>query len=114
MATYLPSQQPIDPFERGFQTIFPGTSQKLAIGAGAVESAEFALNRGRNNIIVRLFPTQDCWVVFGVSPVAAPNDGASFFCPGGIVQWMAANPGATKLSVIQDTTSGFLHIVEGA
>lgn len=93
-----------------FQAIYPRRSQKVSVGAVAASSGEMDAH------IVELFATTDCWVVFGEgpgdSPVAVANDGSSFFLGGGLFKYYGLQPGVV-LSVIRDSASGDLHIIEG-
>lgn len=92
-----------------YQALKPGASQKISFTGTSSQSAFL----DGNTKMIRVFPTKDCWIVFGVSPTAAPNDGSSCFLPGGIIQFLVA-PGGYKIAVIRDSSNGDLHIVEGA
>ncbi len=91
-----------------FETIIPGVSQKLAISASSVQSAAF----GASTTVLRLFATNDCYILLGSDPTALA-DGTCMFVPGGIVDFVGVLPGA-KLAVIQFSQNGYLFITEGA
>jgi hypothetical protein len=93
-----------------FQVVHPGVSQTVAIGASSVQSNFFT----SGVTIIRLFATVDCWVAMNTNPTAIAGDPASFFMPGGIVEYFQVTPNH-KLAVIQTTAgSGSLYITEGA
>ena len=98
---------PIDRNARGIQAIGPGVSQRLSFTGTSAQSSAV----GVNTRLVQLFATEDCWVVFGTNPTAAVNDGSSFFLPGGIFLYYGIS-GSAKIAAIQDSTSGYLHIIE--
>ena len=97
---------PSDRVLGAFQCIFPGTSQKLNIAAAATASSSFS----SSSRVVRVFPTKDCFVEFGASPVATTT---SLFCPGGIIQFFGVTP-SDKVSIIQSDSTGSFYITEGA
>ena len=91
-----------------FQAIYPGASQKVSIGASSAQSASV----GSGTTVVELFATTDCWVSFGASPTAVASPGSSFFLAAGLFKYYGIQPGA-KIAVIQESSSGDLHIIEG-
>lgn len=101
-----------DSFDK-FQTIYPGRSQQVSFNATSALSSTLQ----SNTTLIKLFATQNCWVRLtstqGHNPVAAANDGFSFYVPGGFIDFFGVYPG-TKLAVIQDSTSGTLYILEAA
>lgn len=92
-----------------FQAIYPGRSQRLSVGGSSTQS----LSLLSATTIVELFATTDCWVVFGANPTASVNDGSSFFLAAGLFKCYGVQPGV-KIAVMQDSTSGDLHIIEGS
>lgn len=96
---------PEDDEGRGIPAIFPGASQRVAIGATSVQSASIGDTTG----IVRLSASTDCFVAFGTNPVATVN---SLYLPAGMVEYLGINPGE-KVAVLQVSAAGFLSIVEG-
>ena len=92
-----------------FQAITPGVSQKVSYTGTAAQSAAF----GANTYIAQFYATTDCWILFGANPTATASAGTSEFLPGGMVMYYGVTPGQ-KVSAIRDTTSGDLHIIEGA
>lgn len=91
-----------------FETIMPGTSQKLAISASSVQSAPV----GPNTTVLRLFATNDCYILIGSNPTALA-DGTCMFIPGGIVDFCGILPGQI-LAVIQFAQNGYFFMTEGA
>lgn len=91
--------------------IEPSIAQKILISAASVQSAAFAIDPTdfKGTTVIRVFPTKDCYIKMGDNPTATTSD---FFCPGGILQYFGVEPGQ-KIAVIQDTTAGVLHIMEG-
>lgn len=89
--------------------LIPSLPQKVTVGGSSNQSAAFA----NTCTIIRIFPTVDCYIDIGIDPSADTN---SVFCPGGIIQYFGINrdtSASIKLAVIQDSTSGIMHIVEG-
>lgn len=97
----LTSQDP------GFEALYPGTSQSVAIGAASVQSTTFAPAK---TSIIRLFSTVDCFLAFGPNPTA--NTTTGYFLPGGIIDFVGVTPG-TIVAVIQKSAIGVLYITEG-
>lgn len=91
-----------------FQAIYPNASQRLTVAATSVQSNAV----DRQTSIVELFATTDCWVVFGSAPVAAANDGASFFLPAGLFKYYGIEPGY-KIAAIRSSSDGLLYVIEG-
>lgn len=104
MASGMPYTETV----RGFQAIIPGTCQKVSYTGTAAQSSALSLA----TTIIQLYATTDCWVKFGSNPTAVANDGTSLFLPGGMILYYGITPG-NKLSVIRDSTSGDLHVIEG-
>lgn len=91
-----------------FQAIVPGVSQKLTFTGTSQQSAAFQ----DTTTIIRVFVTQDAWVVTGSNPTAAADDGSSMFLPGGTWEYIGVEPG-DKIAVILDSVGGDMHITEG-
>ena len=92
-----------------FSAITAGASQKISFTNVSAQSTTTMLPL---TSIVRLFSTEDCWILFGDNPTAAANDGNSFFLPAGIVEYFGADPGQ-KIAVIRDSANGDLHVTQG-
>jgi|SRR4051812_3102165 hypothetical protein len=90
----------------GFDALYPGTSQALAVAGTSAQSAAV----GGNTTIVRIYATQDCWVALGPNPTAAAN--TSMFLAAGAPEYLAINPGE-KIAAIQASAAGSLYISEG-
>ena len=90
-----------------FQALVPYRSQKISVSGTSAQSN--ALQSGTT--LVRIFCTTDAWLAFGSNPTAVANDGLSYFLPAGIQDFIGVT-GSTKIAVIQDSTSGSLHITE--
>lgn len=65
-----------------------------------------------NTRVVVLYATEDCWVKFGTAPTAVANDGSSIFIPAANYRPFVVGA-SDKVSVIQDSAGGDLHITEG-
>ena len=96
--------------DNSFQTIIPGTHQRVAYTGASSQSA--ALNA--NTSVVELFSTTDCWIKFGTNPVAVANDGTSIPLRAGLRVTYGVPTKSDKIAVIRDVDSGNLDIVEGA
>lgn len=79
-------------------------NQTLAVGAVAVQSAQFNLRTS----LVRVFSTVDCFLEFGPSPTATTS---SIFCAGGIYQYFGVKQDQ-RLSVIAASVSGTIYVME--
>lgn len=95
---------PEDNEARPLPAIFPGTSQRLAVGGSSNQSAAFGETTG----MIRLSPTTDCFVAFGANPTAT---NASLFLPAGSVEYFGVSPGE-KIACLQVSTAGHLNVVE--
>lgn len=112
------SNRPKSTEGEGFDTIIPGTSQKVAFTASNAKST--VLNKRTS--VVRLLATQDCWVKVGIDANAiAAADGTSHFVAKGLTQdigitqsWAQGVQTDVKIGVIQDSAGGNLYITEGA
>jgi hypothetical protein len=92
-----------------FQVIKPGiTSQVLTLNGSSVQSTSW----GATTTIVRLFATEDMFISMGPNPTALANDPASFFLPGGMVEYFAVR-GTEKLAAINASKAGTLYVTEG-
>ena len=89
-------------------TTFDGTSDQSAALAPDTQA-------------ITLFATQDCWVLVGTNPTAAPPGGEnvkvdSVFIPAAAFMDMAVPAGTDAIpqlvAVIQDSTTGNLYIYE--
>jgi hypothetical protein len=89
-----------------FDAIFPGSVQKLTFNGTSAPSTAF----GTDVSVVRFFATQNCYLKFGATPVAAATD---MYLPAGVIEYFAVTPGQ-KVAAIQDSTTGVLHICEGS
>lgn len=99
-----------------FQAIVPGNAWAVTIGSGATKAqVPFAAT----TTLIRLAPSSDCHVAFGVNPVAVvPSAGGAVvsnqvICRGGGVYYVGVTPGQ-YLSVIEDSGAGVLHVTEGS
>lgn len=92
----------------------PRVAQKISFAAVSVQSAAFYnVSENESTTMIRFFPTSDCYIATGDSPTAVSGgNSSSFFCPGGVIQYFGVERGS-KIAVIQDTTAGDLHILEG-
>lgn len=95
-----------------FQTIKPGKCQKIDFTNTSKQSTAFA----STTTLIRVFPTQDCFVKIGANPTAvAAAEGSTvedtIFLPGGLVDFIGVEPGE-KIAVVRNATSGTLHITE--
>ena len=106
-----------------------GTVQNLTVGAASVASAAFQLNREaplrqndgttitrpaapQNTTHVRIVSTTNCWIKFGVAPVAVVGGtGGSTYLPANAPEYFWVVPGE-QVAVIQDTVAGVLNISE--
>jgi hypothetical protein len=95
---------PEDDESRGIPAIFPGSSQRLAVGSSSVQSTSMGETTG----LVRLSASTDCYIAFGTNPTAT---NASLYLPAGMVEYIGINPGE-KIAVLQVSAAGFLNIVE--
>lgn len=92
-----------------FQAIIPVNPQKVAYTASAAQSSAIQ----KHCSIIRIFPTTDCYIKISTAGTAATT--SDIFCPGGIAEYFELLvDGPYIISAIRDTTSGTLHIVEGA
>ena len=64
---------------------------------------------GANTSIVRVAVTQDTFVAFGSAPVANTS---TLLMTGGSSEFIAIQPGVTKVAFIQASTSGTVNITE--
>ena len=80
----------------------PGACSKVAVGATSAQSAAIT------GAMVRLTPSTNCHVAFGVSPTAAA-DGSCMYLPAGVPTVLAFTSG-NKIAVIQDSAAGNLFI----
>lgn len=88
-----------------FEAILPGTSQALAFNGTSAQSTAV----GASTTLVRLFATEDCFILIGSSPVAAAN--SSMFIAAGIYDFVGIQP-LQKIAAIQSSASGTLYITE--
>jgi hypothetical protein len=117
-----------DRFGNAVQASRPELSQVLAVGAGSVASAPFAVNLDRpqrqtdgtvqssitqlnHTRHVRIVCTVPAWVSFGVAPIAARLAPTSMFMPAGLPEyfWVAVGE---QIAVTQDATAGSCYITE--
>jgi hypothetical protein len=80
----------------------------IAIGTTSAQSS--VINSATNRLILN--STSDCWVNVGVSPTAVARTSGSFFLSQGIPSYPILVTTGVSVAVIQDTTSGFLSIIE--
>lgn len=95
-----------------FQTIVPGKGHVVDFTNTSKQSEAF----GPNTTLIRVFPTQDCFVKVGSDPTAvAPAEGSpqddTIFLPGGLLDFIGVEPGS-KIAVVRSVTSGALHVTE--
>jgi hypothetical protein len=95
---------PEDNESRPLPAIFPGVSQRVAVGGSSTQSAAFGDSTG----MIRLAPTTDCYVAFGLNPTAT---NASLFLPAGSIEYFGVSPGE-KIACLQVSSAGFLNVVE--
>jgi len=95
---------PEDDESRNLPAIFPGASQRVAVGAASVQSTVLGPQTG----LVRVCASTDCNIAFGINPVATAT---SLYLPAGAIEYFGVNPGE-KIAVIQVSTGGFLFITE--
>lgn len=98
----------------GFQTLTPGSSQKVDFTGTSAQSTQFYIKTS----LVALYATEDCFIKIGTDPVAT-TDGTSMFIPGGILLGIGLfttynEETVTKMAVIQASSSGTLYITEAA
>lgn len=93
-----------DDESRVIPAVFPGNSQRVAIGASSVQSSAMGETTG----LVRLTGSSDCYVSFGSNPTATTS---SLYLPAGAIEYFGINPG-DKIAVLQASTAGYLNIVE--
>lgn len=96
-----------------FEAIFPGTSQRVAIGA----TSATCTNSFKNTTgVVRVVGQADCHILFGAGSLTAVGDGTCTFLPSGQVEYFAVTEGASfSVAVIEDaavTGSPYLFITE--
>lgn len=98
-----------------FQALTPGSFQQVTTSASNAQSVAM----DASTTIVKVFCTQDCWLAFGVNPVAAAGSvgskAAFVMLRGGFAAYFGIpkNKGY-KIAVVQDSTGGTLDILEGA
>lgn len=94
------------------QAIAMGPTQTLAVTATAATMGSVISTK--EQALVRLASTVDCWVSIGTSPTAAKPSGTasdtSMFFPAGVETVKV--DGGEKISVIRDTSDGILSITE--
>lgn len=94
--------------DRNNQTTYKvkaGSGQKITTSAASAPAAAI----GTECSIVRLCASQNCWV--SSEGAAAVGGVSSFYLPAGVPEYLGVDEAAV-LNVIQDTTAGFLNIVE--
>lgn len=96
--------------DSGFPAIFPGDSQKVAIGSGSVQSSALSGGTDSKTTVIRIFATQDCHIKIAANPTAVA-DGTCMFLPAGIVEYVGCAP-TDKIAVIRDASDGYLYITE--
>jgi hypothetical protein len=110
----LASNKPPSNEGHGYDSIYPGTSQKVAFDASAQSTAM----QSRTSI-VRLYATNDCHIKVGkaadnsgAGPTAVA-DGTCYFLPK-LVQVTIGVAPSSIIAAIKDTAGGNLFITEGA
>lgn len=92
----------------GFDTIYPGVSQKVAFDASVKSTALQA-----RTSVVRLYATQDCHIIVAPDATAiAVADGTCYFLPKTVQVMIGVTP-LQKIAVIKDSAGGNLFITEG-
>jgi len=91
-----------------FQTAVPGRYTAMAGSGVAVGTPFTAPNNTRH---VRLVATSDCWISFGLTPVAVVGASSSILLPAGIPEYFWVMPGE-RIAVIQASGGGSLNIAE--
>jgi hypothetical protein len=92
-----------------FQAVKPGTHQKKAY-TGTAGTIDNAISSGVS--IVRIVCTSAAYVAFGTAPTATTND---IYVPANTPEYFAVpDNGTWKVSAIQDSAGGTLHVTEGA
>jgi hypothetical protein len=92
------------------QTITMITNQSVTIGWTSAQSA--SVNASTNRVIITT--TADCWVNLWANPTSvARTTGSWFFLTAGASTYpISVTAWTTKISVIQDTSAGYLSIIE--
>lgn len=84
--------------------IRPGSTEKIAVGATTVTSAQ------TGSQVVRLLATVDCHVAFGSDPAA---DESALFLPANLPEYFACDA-RDKVAAVRDSTDGVLYITAAA
>lgn len=84
----------------------PGTVQNITTSGSSQATANAV---GSTTSIVRVAVNQDTYVSIGATPTASSS---SMLIPAGGVEFLAVQPGSTKVAVIQVSTSGVASITE--
>jgi hypothetical protein len=92
--------------QQSFPTLFPGTSQKVAVTATSAQSAAL----GATTTLIRVAATQNMHLAFGANPTAVA-DGTNYYLPAGVTECIAVVSG-TKIAAIRDSADGSLFITE--
>jgi hypothetical protein len=83
----------------------PGTVQNITTSASSQVSSAV----GANTSIIRVAVNQDTYVAFGSAPTA---NTACMLMAGGSSEFIAVQPGVTKVAVLQVSTSGIASITQ--
>ena len=94
-----------DPRDR-LDAIFLAAPQQRTFTGTSAQSAALSASCS----VVRLFATQDCFILFGANPTALTT---SHFLPAGVVEYFGC-AGGDKIAAIQSSVAGTLYISEGA
>lgn len=100
-----PSQQAKSDLMDGFQAIFPGSSQTIAVATASAGSTILS------GTIARLYSTTDCYIKIGQGAQTATS--SHMFLPASTVEYFAIHPG-DFIAAIRATADGTLYITEGA
>lgn len=83
----------------------PGTTENITTSGSNQVSATVSANAS----IVRICCQQDTYISIGSAPVADAN---SMVILGGSTEFLAVEPGVTKVGVLQVSSSGIVSITE--
>jgi hypothetical protein len=100
-----PSALNAEPHTKTYDSIFPGTAQKVVLSTSSAQSAAL----GAATSIVIVCADVDCWILTGANPTALLT---STYCPAKVPQRFGVAPGS-KIAGIAGG-AGNLYITEGA
>jgi hypothetical protein len=86
-----------------------GTLQCVTVGAASAQSAAL----GAGTTLVELVASTNSWVAYGANPTAQAHTAWSKYLAAGVPYVYGVTPG-NKFAVIEDSTGGYLSILECA